>query len=107
MRCRKIHRQCQKPGEHSLLRDKCRGYLGDRWLALALGIKAAGLVYGLIYGTVETTWRCKSKRCKWKTVRSKVEKRRVVADEAVVVMKSCNGDGAKGFTRLYLTIATT
>ena len=42
-------------------------------------------------GLVMELWKppgdAKSKRCKWKTVRSKVEMRRVVADEAVVVMK--------------------
>ncbi|MFA5816274.1 MAG: hypothetical protein WC865_11705 [Bacteroidales bacterium] len=54
---------------------------------MALGIKAAGLVYGLDYGTVEATRRWESKRSKRKTVRSKVEKRGVVADEAVVAAK--------------------
>lgn len=55
--------------------------------ALAHGIQAAGLVYGLGYGTVEATRRWESKRRKRKTVRSKVEKRGVVADEVVVAKK--------------------
>ena len=83
----KLHRQCQKPGRLSSPREECRGYLREKLPALTLGIKAAGLVYGLGYGTVEATRRWESKRRKRETVRSKVEKRRVVADEAVVVMK--------------------
>lgn len=83
----KLHRQCQKPGCLNSLRDECRNYLRENVPALALGIKAAGLVYGLGYGTVEATRRWESKRHKRKTVRSKVEKRGVVADEAVVAMK--------------------
>jgi hypothetical protein len=83
----KANRQCQKPGRLSSPRDECRGYLREKLPALALGIKAAGLVYGLGYGTVEATRRWESKRRKRKTVRSKVEKRGVVADEVVVAMK--------------------
>ena len=55
MRCRNLFRQCQKPGELSLSRDKYRGYLRDKLPVLALGIKAAGTVYRLEYGTVEAS----------------------------------------------------
>ena len=55
MRCRNLYRQCQKPGELSLSRDKYRGYLRDKLPVLSLGIKAAGTVYRLEYGTVEAS----------------------------------------------------
>ncbi|MCK4991045.1 MAG: hypothetical protein KAS29_11185 [Bacteroidales bacterium] len=55
MRCRNLHRQCQKPEELSLLREKYRSYLGDKLLVLALGAQTAGTVYGLDYGTVEAS----------------------------------------------------
>jgi len=55
MRCRNLYRQCQKPEELSLLREEYRSYLGDKRPVLALGIKAAGTVYGLEYGTVEAS----------------------------------------------------
>jgi hypothetical protein len=48
-------RQCQKPGGPSLSRDEYRGYLREKLPVLALGIKAAGIVYRLDYGTVEAT----------------------------------------------------
>ena len=51
----KLYRQCQKPGCLNPLRDECRSYLREKVPALALGIQAAGLVYGLDYGTVEAT----------------------------------------------------
>jgi hypothetical protein len=51
----KAHRQCQKPGDPSLPREEYRGYLREKLPVLALGIKAAGIVYRLDYGTVEAT----------------------------------------------------
>ena len=50
----KANRQCQKPGCLSSLWDE-RGYLREKLPALALGIKAAGTVYGLGHGTGEAT----------------------------------------------------
>jgi len=55
MRCRNLYRQCQKPREPSLLRDKYRNYLRDKLPVLTLGIEAAGIVYRLVYGTVEAS----------------------------------------------------
>jgi hypothetical protein len=55
MRCRNLYRQCQKPEELNLLREEYRRYLGDKLPVLALGIQAAGTVYGLEYGTVEAS----------------------------------------------------
>jgi hypothetical protein len=54
-RCRNLLRQLQKPEELSLLREEYRSYLGDKLPVLALGIKTAGTVYGLDYGTVEAS----------------------------------------------------
>ncbi|MGD0755957.1 MAG: hypothetical protein ABR927_12960 [Bacteroidales bacterium] len=53
MRYRNLSRQRQKPGFLNQPGDKHRGNLGDIWPVLALGIKAAGLTYGLGYGTGE------------------------------------------------------
>ncbi len=41
-------------GEHYLPLEDYRSYPEDKLPVLALGIKAAGLVYVLDYGTVET-----------------------------------------------------
>jgi hypothetical protein len=53
MRYRNSSKQRQKPGFLSLPEDKHRGNLGDILPVLALGIKAAGLIKGLGYGTGE------------------------------------------------------
>ena len=66
MRYRNLSRQYQKTGFLSLPGDKHRGNLGDIWPVLVLGIKAAGIIWGLDYGTGEADWWCKSKQHKRK-----------------------------------------
>jgi len=53
MRYRNLSRQRQKSGFLSLPGDEYRGNLGDILPVLALGIKVAGLIHGLVYGTGE------------------------------------------------------
>jgi hypothetical protein len=84
---RNLSKPRQKLGFPNLPGDKQRGNLKDILSVPALGIKAAGLIWGMVTELEKPTDDVNQNSTSRKTVRPKVEKQQSVADEAVVVKK--------------------